>query len=90
MSKTLVVIRSAIQKMSDPALAAIPTPAQQIAFTERFQQRFGLIQPRRINGREQDMDARQEMVKKRRRLIPGVTRAAIDDQVNALRPAIRM
>ena len=58
MCKVLVVIRLAIQDVLNHAIAAIPTPAQEIAFAERFQQRFGLVQPRRTDRREQDMDAR--------------------------------
>ena len=90
MSKVLVVVRLTIADMLDHLITAVPASAQQISFAERFQQRLGLIQPRRIGRREQDMDARREIAKKRHGVVTGVTGAIVDNQVNALGPTIRM
>ena len=90
MSKALVVVRLTVQDMLDHPITTIPVPAQQVSFAECFQQRLRLIQPRRIHRREQDMDARREIAKVRHRIVTRVTGAIVDNQVNALGPAIRM
>ena len=43
-----------------------------------------------IHWREQNMDPRGDLAKKRRRIITGMTGAVVDNQVDARGPAIRM
>ena len=90
MSKTLVVVQLTVSNVLDYLIAAIPVAAQQVSLAECFQQGFCLIQPRRIDRREQNMDARRKSAKERCGVVTDVTGPIVDNQVDALRPAIGM
>jgi len=61
MSEASVVLDFTVKDMLDHQLTTTPACAQQVVFGEGFQQRLGLIEPRGIDGCEQDMDTRRQV-----------------------------
>src|SRR3989304_1519430 len=90
MREALVIVIAAIQDMSNHQCATLPTPAQQIAFRKRFQQRFSLIQPRSIDRGEEHMHARRQVLKEFGRCPTDMTRPIVDHEVKTCGPTVGM
>ena len=73
MSKALIVFVCAIQDMPNHRWARVPTAAEQITFAKSFEQRFGLIEPGGVRGREQPLHTRGEFFKEVQRVATDVT-----------------
>ena len=90
MRKALVVIHAIHQDVLDHLSATRPTAAQQVAFSEGFKQRLGLIEPRGIDRCEQNMKTRRQVTQEGRRVVTHVAGPIVDDQMDPLGPPIGM
>jgi hypothetical protein len=90
MGEMLVVAHLTRHNVPDHLYAAASTAMQQVPFAEGLQQRLSLVEPGCIERHLEQMDARRQVVKECRGLAAGMAGAIVDDQVDALRPAVRM
>ena len=65
-------------------------PRNRYRFTERLELRLSLIQPGGIGWREHHMEAWRKCAINGPRLVTGMTRTIVENQVNAFGPVIRM
>ena len=70
--------------------AAVPIAAQQVSLAKGFQQRLGSIEPRGVDGCKQHMDTGSQILKESGRVRANMTRAIVDNQMDAGGPTVRM
>src|SRR6266508_6938733 len=88
MSKTLVVFRLTVQDMLNHLRPAAPASAPQITLAKGFEQRLRLIEPGGIDRSPQHVDTRRQILEECRGVVTRVARSVVDDQVDAVGPAI--
>src|SRR3989338_2332242 len=90
MSEVLVVVLGAGQDVPNHRGATAPTSPDQIAFAERFQQGFGLIEPGRITRGQQHVHAWRQVAQELSAITADVAGAVVHDQMDPAGPTVGM